>query len=174
MPILLRDRVRPAVEWSVPTASANAGFEELPLRAGSFEPLRCHGVDPAIVVVGRLEANDQVPLRLVIAKTRNVTALFDVLTREGVKRNGAMIFDFDGFRRGDRANQGERGKDDESQANLQIGYSVLAAYRYFFSWQEAEMHQFGKGFADPALTEGALGHQTRHLTGACRFVYLAP
>jgi hypothetical protein len=85
LPILLRDRVRPAVEWSVRSASANAGFEELPLRTGPFEALHCGGVDFAVMVVGRLEPNDHVPLCFVVANARNVTALFNVLTRKGVK-----------------------------------------------------------------------------------------
>jgi hypothetical protein len=83
--VLLWDRVRPAVEWSVRAASANAGFEEMPLRTGPLEGLHRRGVDSAVVVVGRLEPNDHVPLSFVVANARNVTALFNVFTREGVK-----------------------------------------------------------------------------------------
>src|SRR5688572_22491256 len=64
LPILLRDWVCPAVE---------------------FEALHCRGVVFAVVVVGRLEPNDHVPLCFVVANARNVTALLNVLTREGVK-----------------------------------------------------------------------------------------
>jgi len=84
-PILLRNGVRPAVERSVRTASANASFEELPLRAGPLEALHRRGVDIAVVVVGRLEPNDHITLCFVVANARNVTALFNVRTREGVK-----------------------------------------------------------------------------------------
>lgn len=83
--ILLRDRVRSAVEWSVRTVSANAGFEELALRACHLEALHCRGVDFAVVVVGRLEPNDHVPHCFVIANARNVAALLNVRTREGVE-----------------------------------------------------------------------------------------
>ena len=124
--ILLRDRMRPAVEWSVRTASANSSFEELPLRAGPLEALHCRGVDFAVVVVGRFEPNDHVPLCLVVANARDVTALFNVHTREGVKCNGPVIFDWNGFRRGDLAYQDKRRNDDESQRDLQGSCSVRA------------------------------------------------
>ena len=83
--ILLWNGVRPAVEWSVHAVSANSGLEELPLRAGFLEALHCRGVDFAVVVVGRLELNDHVPLCFVVANARNVTALSDVRARKGVK-----------------------------------------------------------------------------------------
>lgn len=75
----------PTIEWSILTASTNMGLEELPLRAGALETLHRRGVHIAVVVVGRLQLNDHVPLGPVVADARNVTAVFDFRTREGIE-----------------------------------------------------------------------------------------
>ena len=74
--------MRPAVERSVRSGTTFARLKELPLRIGSLKALDGGGVDFAVLVLGRFESNEHVPLGSVITNPRNITVLFDFRTDE--------------------------------------------------------------------------------------------
>ena len=83
-PIFLRYRVRSAVERSVRSGITYARLKELPLRIGPLKALHGGGVDIAVLVVGRFESNEHVPLGSVVANPRNITVFFDLPTGERI------------------------------------------------------------------------------------------
>ena len=85
MPVLLGDGMRAAIEGALATAATNAGLEELPLGAGALESLHGGCVNLAIVVVSGLQADDHVPLCLVVADAGDVAVFAHLSTSEGVQ-----------------------------------------------------------------------------------------
>lgn len=104
--------MRTTVERPVSTVAANAALEELSLRAGRAEPLHRRCIDFTVVVVGRSELDDHVPLRLVIANARYVTSFLHIRARKSVKRNSAVVLDLDSFGRCNLAHPEERTKNE--------------------------------------------------------------
>ena len=110
--------MRSAVERPVSTATANATLEELSLRAGRAEPLHRRCIDFTVVVVGRSELDDHVPLRLVIANARYVTSFLHIRACGSVKRHSAVVLNLDSFCRGNLAHPEGRAKNEKSQDEL--------------------------------------------------------
>lgn len=111
LPVLLRDGMRAAIEGALTTAATDAGLEELPLGAGALESLHGGCINLAVVVVGGLQADDHVPLCLVVADAGNVAVFVDDSAREGVQRYGAVVFHLDGFGIRGLAHQRQHGKE---------------------------------------------------------------
>lgn len=122
LPVLLRDGMRAAIERSLATTATDARLEELPLGAGALESLHGGCVNLAVVVVGRLQADDHVPLCLVVADAGDVAVFVHISAGESVQRDSAVVLHLDDFSGGGLAYQKQYCKQNFSQRTSLIKY----------------------------------------------------
>ena len=108
--VLCWDGMGAAIEGTVFAAATDARLEEISLGFRALQALHCGRVDSAIVVVGGLQTDDHVPLRLVVADAGNVAVFAHFGAGKCVQRDRAVVLHLNGFGCGCVAHQHERGK----------------------------------------------------------------